>query len=332
MKWKTLVVMLVTIVVSGISAAYASAQEKIVIKLAHVEPENRSTHKATVLFKNYVEKESKGNMRVEVYPNGQMGGDRQSVESVALGVLQMTIPATSVLSTYSPKFGILDMPFVFKDTQTAFKALDGDVGQTLNALLPKVGLKNLGYGYNGTRHISNNIRPIQKPDDLKGIKVRVMESPVFIDMFKLLGANPTPMSFGEVFTALQQKTVDSQENSPSLVYTMKFNEVQKYYSKTAHVQGILAYVINNNFFNRLSKDQQKIIETGAKKFLVDAQRQMEIDDTDMFLKKLAAGGMIINEITPQNHQLFIDAVKPMYQKNSKKIGQEMFDKVDKYNR
>ena len=143
------------------------------------------------------------------------------------------------------------MPFIFKDVKSAFAALDGEVGKTLDAFLTPVGLKNLGYAYNGARSMTNSKRPINEPADLKGIKMRVMESPVFIDMFKTLGANPTPMSFGEVFTGLQQGTVDAQENSPSLVFSMKFNEVQKYYSLTNHVQGILAILINEKFFNGL---------------------------------------------------------------------------------
>lgn len=311
--------------------APAASEEKVVIKLGHVEPEDRSTHKAAVEFKKYVEEQSGGKITVEIYPNGQLGGDRQMVESVALNTIQMTIPSTSVLTTYTPKFGVLDMPFIFKDEQAAFAALDGEVGKTLDAFLPPVGLKNLGYNYNGARNISNNVKPINEPADLKGIKMRVMESPVFIDLFKALGANPTPMSFGEVFTALQQGTVDAQENSASLVYSMKFNEVQKYYSITGHVQGILAVVINDKFFNGLPADQQKIVQEGARKYLIEGQRQMEIDDTSMFIKKLADSGMIINEITPENHQKFVDALKPMYEKYSKEIGQDMFDMVAKYN-
>lgn len=312
-------------------AAPAAVEEKVVIKLGHVEPEDRSTHKATVEFKKYVEEQSGGTISVEIYPNGQLGGDRQMLESVALGTIQMTIPSTSVLTTYDPQFGALDMPFIFNDVETAFKALDGDVGQKLDAILPTVGLKNLGYSYNGARSMSNNVHPINEPKDLAGIKMRVMESPVFIDLFKALGANPTPMSFGEVFTALQQGTVDAQENSPSLVYSMKFNEVQKYYSLTGHVQGILANVINDKFFTSLSEEQQKIVQEGATKFLVQGQRQMEIDDTAMFLTKLADGGMIINEITPENHQKFVEALKPMYEKYSKEIGQDMFDMIAKHN-
>jgi TRAP-type C4-dicarboxylate transport system substrate-binding protein len=140
------------------------------------------------------------------------------------------------------------------------------------------------------------------------------------------------MAFGEVFTGLQQKTVDAQENSASLVYSMKFNEVQKYYSLTGHVQGILAYIINEKFFTGLPADLQKIVADGARKYLVERQRQLEVDDTATFLKKLAAGGMIINEITPANHQKFVDALKPMYANFAKANGQDILDLIAKYNK
>jgi len=334
MKTKTLAIVTVLAMALGIfpgTTPAAPTEKKVVIKLGHVEPEDRSTHKATVKFKQYVEEQSAGKIAVEIYPNGQLGGDRQETEAVALGTLQITIPATSVLTTYNPKFGILDMPFIFKDVKSAFAALDGEVGKTLDAFLTPVGLKNLGYAYNGSRSMTNSKRPINEPADLKGIKMRVMESPVFIDMFKTLGANPTPMSFGEVFTGLQQGTVDAQENSPSLVFSMKFNEVQKYYSLTNHVQGILAILINEKFFNSLPAEQQKIVSEGARKYLIEGQRQMELDDTAMFLQKLKDSGLVINEITPENHKKFVDTLKPMYEKYNQKIGQDMFDKVAKYN-
>jgi tripartite ATP-independent transporter DctP family solute receptor len=282
-------------------------------------------------FQQYVHDQTNGEVEVKIFPNGQLGGDRQETEAVALGTLQMTIPATAVLTTYSPKFGILDLPFVFKDVDATFAALDGELGADLDKYLLKVGLRNLGYGYNGARSITTGTKPIEEPADLKGIKMRVMESPVFIDMFKALDANPTPMSFGEVYTGLQQGTVDGQENSPSLVYSMKFNEVQKYYSLTNHVQGILAMLINEKFYNSLKPEHQKVVSEGARKFLVEAQRQMELDDTSLFLEKLADAGLIINEITPENHQKFVAAMNPLYAKYKKTLGQDMFNLVDKYN-
>ncbi|MCL6611682.1 MAG: DctP family TRAP transporter solute-binding subunit [Peptococcaceae bacterium] len=308
------------------------APEKIVIKLGHVEAEDRSTHKACLEFEKYVEEQSKGRVDVQIFANGQLGGDRQMTEGVALGTIQMTLPATSVFTAYNKKFGILDMPFIFKNEQAGFKALDGELGEMLNKLLLEKGIYCFGYNYNGARNISNNVRPIHEPKDLKGVKMRTMESPVYIDLFKYLGANPTPMSFGEVYTALQQGTVDGQENAASLVYATKFHEVQKYYSLTGHTHSFLGVIINDKFYKGLPADIQKIVADGARKYLIDYQRELETKDNSKYIEMLKQAGMQVNEITPENHEKFVAALKPMYEKYQKEIGQDMFDLVAKYNK
>ncbi|MBE6068107.1 MAG: DctP family TRAP transporter solute-binding subunit [Clostridium lundense] len=309
-----------------------SGTKKTVIKLGHVEAEDRSTHKASLEFKKYVEEQSKGAVTVEIYANAQLGGDREMTEAVALGTIQMTMPSTSVLTTYSPKFGILDMPFIFNNADSAFKAVDSELGTELSKNLDKVGIHNFGYNYNGVRNITNSKRPINEPKDLEGVKMRVMESPVFIDMFKCLGSNATPMGFGELFTALQQGTVDGQENAASLIYATKFQEVQKYLSLTNHTYGFLAVIINDKFYKGLPEDIQKIVADGAKKYLIDYQRKLELEDNDKYIEKLKSEGMKVNEVTSENHAKFVEAVKPMYEKYKKEIGQDMFDLASKANK
>lgn len=314
------------------NTAAKGKSEEITIKLGHIEAEDRSTHQAALEFEKYVEEQSGGKVDVQIYPNGQLGGDREMAEGVALGTIQMTMPATSVLTTYDAQFGILDMPFIFNNEKAGFDALDGELGAKLNACLPSVGLYNFGYNYNGARNISNNVRPINEPNDLKGIKMRVMESPVYIDLFKYLGSNPTPMGFGEVFTGLQQGTIDGQENAASLVYATKFHEVQKYYSLTGHAYGFLAVLINEKFYKGLPNDIQKIVADGAQKYLIDNQRDLELKDNEIYIEKLKQEGMEVNAITPENHNKFVEALKPMYEKYRKEIGQEMFDIANQYNK
>lgn len=342
MKMKKLLSILLTVSVActlmigcskkGGDSKEASSNKKIVIKLGHVEAEERSTHKASVEFKKYVEEQSKGAVTVEIYPNAQLGGDREMAEAVSLGTIQMTMPSTSVLTSYSPKFGILDMPFIFNNVEAAFKAVDSELGTELSKNLEKVGIHNFGYNYNGVRNTTNNKRPINEPKDFQGIKMRVMESPVFIDMFKCLGSNATPMGFGELFTALQQGTVDGQENAASLIYATKFQEVQKYLSLTNHTYGFLAVIINDKFYKGLPQDIQTIIADGAKKYLIDYQRSLELQDNDKYIKKLEEAGMKVNKVTDENHAKFVEAVKPMYDKYQKEIGQDMFDLAAKANK
>ncbi len=314
------------------SALAGAAEDPIIIRVAHIEAEDRSTHKSLLKFQEYVEKESNGRLDIQIFPNGLLGGDKESIEGVELGTVQMSLPAVSVLASYHEKFGLLDMPFLFKSEEAIFAALDNEIGADYDKTLDELGFHNLGYNYNGPRCISNNTRPINAPEDLKGLKIRVMQSPVFIDMFNALGANPTPMSFGEIFTGLQQGTVTGQENAPSLVYASRFYEVQKYYSITNHTFSIMAILMNKEFFNDLPEDLQKIITEGAQTHLITYQRELESSETADYIKRLGEAGMEINHITPENHQKFVEAVQPVYTKNISKIGEDLFKIVEKYNK
>lgn len=307
-----------------------NTKDAIVIKYGLISPESHSSAKAAVKFGEYIEEESDGELKLEVYPNALLGGDVQMTEAVALGSLHMALPATSTLVMYAPEFGALDLPFIFKDDDNAFNALEGDVGEFYNKELEKVGIKNLVYNSNGSRCITNNVRPIEVPDDLKGVKMRVMESPVFIDMFTYLGTNPTPISFGELFTALQQKTVDGQENAPTLIYDSKFQEVQEYFSETNHVYSFCANIINQDFYDGLSDEHQAIIDEGAKKWLGEWQIEEETSNHQAYIEKLKEDGMKVNTITPENHEKFVDQVSPMYEKYEKELGKEIFELLDKY--
>lgn len=310
----------------------SNTEKAVNLRVGHVETEDRSTHRALLEFKEEVETKSNGSITIEIHPNGSLGGDVQLTESVAMGTLDMALPATSVLVTYSKEFGVLDMPYLFKDPESAFAAMDGEVGEYFNKTLETVGIKNLGYPYNGLRSLTNSVRPVNEPADLKGMKVRVMESPVFIDFFETLGANAIPMSFTELFTGLQQGTVEAQENPPSLIYSSKFHEVQDYLSLTEHVHNFLAFIMNKNKFDSLSAEQQEIITTAAKAF-VDKQRAMELEDTNKYVELLASeGGMTVNEVSPENKQKFRDALQPMYDKYYKEFGQEIFDLAEQYNK
>lgn len=309
-----------------------SASGDVIIKIGHVEPESRSTHKAILNFKKNVEEKSNGKIGIEIYPNGSLGGDVQMTESVAMGTLQSTLPSTSVLTTYSEEFGILDMPYLFLNSEAAFKALDGEVGEYFNKKLEEQGIHCLGYAYNGPRSTTTNSGPIEKPEDLKGVKMRVMESPIFIDFYKTIGANPTPMSFTELYTGLQQGTVDAQENPPSLTFANKFYEVQKYQTIDEHVHNFLPFLINKNVFDSLDKDMQDLLESEAKVFVAE-QREMELKDNEKAIKDLEQEGKLITNILNDDQKSeFRKAIQPMYDKYQKQFGQELFGLCEKYNK
>lgn len=314
------------------SEASGKSSDSTVIKIGHVEPESRSTHKALLDFKKNVEDRSKGKISIEIYPNGSLGGDVQMTESVAMGTLQSTLPSTSVLTTYSEEFGILDMPYLFLNSESAFAALDGEVGEYFNKKLDEQGIHCLGYVYNGPRSTTTNSGAIEKPEDLKGVKMRVMESPIFIDFYKTLGANPTPMSFTELYTGLQQGTVDAQENPPSLTFANKFYEVQKYQTIDEHVHNFLPFLINKNVYDSLGEELQNILEEEAKTF-VKNQREIELQDNEKAIKDLETEGKLItNVLTDEQKVEFKKAVEPMYEKYYKQFGEELFELCEKYNK
>ena len=309
----------------------SSTQQIYTIKIGSISSADLPEVKAANEFKKFVEEQSSGSIIVEVYPNGSLGGDEQMAEAVSLGTLDMVLTTTSVLTTYDKQFGILDMPFAFSSTDDAFAAVDGELGQYLNkSLEEKAGIVNLGYMLNGVRHMVNNTKPINSPEDLKGLKMRVMNSPVYISMFKALGANPTPMAFTEVYTALQQKTVDGFECSANFVYEMNFYEVQKYFSLDAHTISFLCAAMNKAKYDSLPDDLRAIVDEGAQKYFVDYQRQISVDEDAGYIQKLIDAGMEVNEITPENHQEFVDAVAPMYTEYEQELGTTVFDLLRKY--
>lgn len=340
MKTSKLLVLAITAMLSIGALAGCGSNDKasggkdsaVTLKIGHVEPEDRSTHKALLNFKKNVEERSKGRLKIEIYPNGSLGGDVQLTEAVATGSLDMALPSTSVLTTYSDEFGILDMPYLFKNAQSAFAAMDGDVGKTLADKVKAKGIDILGYTYNGPRSTTSKVKPIEKPEDLQGLKMRVMESPIFIDFYKTLGANPTPMSFTELYTGLQQGTVEAQENPPSLTFANKFYEVQKYSSIDEHVHNFLAFLINDNKFKSLSADDQKILTEEAKKY-VDEQRKMELKDNEKAIKDLETVGKLqTNILTADQKAAMRKALQPMYDKYQAKFGKALFDLCEKYNK
>lgn len=309
-----------------------AAAGTVTIKIGHVEAEDRSTHQALVkYFKEPLEEKSNGSIKVELYPNAALGGDSQLTESVAMGTLDAALPSTSVLVAYSADFGVLDMPYLFSKAENAFAAMDGELGAYFDEKLKGVGIHSLGYSYNGLRSMTNSVRPITVPGDLKGIKMRVMESPVFIDFFQTLGASATPMSFNELFTGLQQNTVEGQENPPSLIYASKFYEVQKYFSATEHVNNFLGFIMNQKTYDGLTDEQKKLVDEAAAVF-VKEQRNMELTDTQKYVDLLGSeGGLEVNMLTQEQKAEFRTALQPMYDKYTKEFGEAVFKMAEKYN-
>lgn len=305
--------------------------EVYTISIGSISAETLPEVRAAYEFKQAIEEKSEGRIKVDVFANGQLGGDRQMVESVELGTLDITLVPTSVFTTYDERFGILDMPFVFTSAEQAFQAVDGELGDYLDQIMEeKSGMYNLGYMLNGVRHMVNGQKPINEPADLSGMKMRIMESPIYESMFKALGANPTPMSFGDVYTSLQQKVIDGFESSANFVYDMKFYEIQNHFSLTSHTISLMAVPINKAKYDSLPEDLRTILDECVKIYLIDGQRETTVSEDDMYMQKLKDEGMQINEVSPENHEKFLKAVEPMYEQYESEFGKEIFDLLRKY--
>ena len=247
-----------------------SAQSKYVIKIAHnqpADPKEAGPHAGALAFKEAVEKGTNGQVEVQVYHSGQLGDQRVMLESVQMGTLEASSVGDAVLVNFFPPIGVIGIPYLFKDSATAFKVLDGKFGQELSkGLVEKTGIRILAYGENGFRHFTNSKREIRKPTDMKGLKMRVQENPAHVQMVSALGGIPVPMAWTEVYTSLQQGVLDGQENPLSVIVVSKLWEVQKYLVLDSHLWSATLLVINEKLFQSYPQNIRTAILNAAPKY------------------------------------------------------------------
>jgi len=259
-------------------------------------------------FAEIVAAKSGGKIRVREFPSNQLGSEVQQTAALQGGVQEMQSPASTTLVGIVKEFGVFDLPFIVSTPQQADALLDGPVGKALLARLPEKGLVGLTFWDLGFRNVTNSRRPITKAEDLTGIKLRVMPNPVYIDTFKTFGANPLPMSFSELYTALETKTVDGQENPFSVILSNKFYEVQKYLSKTSHTYSTNIILVSKKFWDKLSPTEQKILQDAAVEAR-DYQRKVSREQADKAIADLGKHGMQVNDIAPAELNRMRDATK-----------------------
>jgi len=304
----------------------ASNDKKIDIKIAHVLAEDVTQHKMFLKLKELLEERSNGRFAVEIFPNAQMGGEREITESVQMGSITISAPSVGQLSNFSEALKVFDLPFIFKDKETAYKVLDGEVGTELLKGLESSGFIGLGFGENGWRQLTTKNGPITSPDQIQGIKLRTMEVPLHMAFWKEIGASPTPLAFTEVFSALSQGVVDGEENPLQLIYSMKFHEPNKYITMTSHIYDTEPLVINKAFMESLSAEDQQIIRDSAKE-AITYLRDMNKEVDNMYREKLTSEGAVITDLTPEQLQVWVEKVKPIYSKYADEVGRDTLIKV-----
>lgn len=304
----------------------AVAQDAIKLKLGHVAPTDEPYHQAAEKFAELVNKNTGGAVQIQIFPNSLLGGQRELLEGLQLGSVDITLTTAAVLSSFLPRTQVLELPFMFRDAQHVYKVVDGPLAKEIYAGDEQKKMKVIDTWENGFRNITNNVRPIEKPEDLKGVKIRVMENKMYIEMFKALGANPTPMARGELFTGLQTKVIDGQENPLGQIYTSRFYEVQKYATLSGHTYSPEVVVFSLATWKKIpAKFQEEILKASAeaRKFNRDLSAKMDKE----YVGKLKEKGMTVTALSAQQIVPFQEKMMPVWDMFADKIGKDLIQKI-----
>ena len=294
-----------------------SIQQTKTIKLAHGLDMNHPVHKAMEFMATDLEKRSKGTLSIKIYPNQQLGNERQTVELLQIGSLGMTKVSAAVMENFAPNMKIFGLPFLFRDRAHAFSVLDGEIGQELLDGGKKYWLKGLGYYDSGSRSFYTKERPIEKPEDLKGLKIRVMESVTAMNMVNSLGGSPTPISWGELYTSLQQGVVDGAENNPPSFYLSRHYEVCKFYSLDEHSTVPDVLIMGTHLWDSLNEQEKKWVQESSTASVV-YQRELWAKAETEALEEVQKAGV---KIFRPDKSKFQEKVTSMYEdyKDDKEI-------------
>ncbi|MGE5577055.1 MAG: TRAP transporter substrate-binding protein [Syntrophothermus sp.] len=323
---KGLVVFLVTaLLVFGSFSVFAesTSQQTLVLKAGHAVPPTHPYHLGLAKFAELVAQRTGNRVQIQIFPNAQLGNERDMIEGLQIGTIDLVVSSTGPVGNFAPKMMVVDLPFLFRDRDHAYKVLDGEIGKTLLKQLEPKGIRGLAFWENGFRHLTNSKRPINGPADLKGLKFRTMENEVHMASFKALGANPSPMAWSEVFTALQQKVIDGQENPIPIIYTTKIYEVQKYLALTGHFYSPALLLISQQSWSKLTPEEQQVFATTAQEVAV-YERNLIKEMEDKQISELKAKGMIV---TTPDKTLFRKATQEVYKKYEDKLGKDLVEKI-----
>ncbi|MDV2582194.1 TRAP transporter substrate-binding protein [Alkalibacillus haloalkaliphilus] len=277
-------------------------------------------------FAEIVEEETDGSIQVDTYHSGQLGDDRSMTEALQLGNQEVTIPSTAPIANFVSEFSVFDIPFLFPSEEVADEVLQGEVAQGLLEELEEADLVGLAYWENGFRDLSNSERPVETIEDFDGLSIRTMENDLHIEAFQALGANPTPMAFTELFTALQQGTVDGQENPYATIYLENFYEVQDYVSDTHHVYSPFVFLMSKQFYDGLTDEEQQIVRNAAEEageYQIELNREANAE----YLDSLQEEGVEFSEISDEDRQEMVDAVQPVIEDFKDNIGADVVDGI-----
>lgn len=307
-------------------AVFSGNTQALDIKLGHVLAPTHNWNVAVEGFAKDVSEATEGRVNFEIFPSGQLGNEKTVVEGMQIGSVPAGLIGCGSFQSLDAKFGVVELPYSWTDRQDAYAAYDGELGDSLESLAEQYNIKVLAWWENGFRHITNNHGPIESPEDLEGLKIRVTPDKMRLDTFSALGASPAPLSFGELYSALQQGVFDAQENPLSIIDSASFYEVQDYVSLTGHVWAPACLTIANSTWNRLSDEDQAEVQEQANTWR-DKQRKLTQQDDQELIERLEAEGMQVNEV---DKELFSEKVQSVWSKYEPVFGEELMELVKRY--
>ncbi len=302
--------------------ASASAQTSMKISISVAQNSHQGV--AIDTFAKEVEKRTQGRYKIQTFYSGSLGGERESIEAVQLGTQELAFSSTGPVPNFVPEARILDIPFLFRDKAHARNVLDGAIGQDMLTKFDAKGFKALAWGENGVRHMTNSKRAVNSPDDLKGLKMRTMENPVHVAAYKGFGIVPTPMAFPEVFTALQQGTVDGQENPLSVIMAAKFDQVQKHLTLTGHVYSPAIFLMSKPAFDKLSAADKTAFLESAKEGAKAGRARVDEDDSKGVAELKSKGMSVVENVDKAK---FVATLAPVNAEFEKQFGKDVLDKI-----
>jgi len=303
-----------------------AVSEKIVWKMAHTVPEETSLHQASLELAENVAARTDGNFVIEIYPNGALGGNRETIEGMQFGTIELNIPNVGMLSGYSPSIDVLQLPYLIDsvdDIEGTCDIMNSEIMDPVREELSATGILWGASWYQGYRHLTTSKTPVHTPDDMKGLKIRTMESELHMAHFNALGANAVPMAFSEVFTALQQGAIDGQENPYVNIYTQGMHEVQGYVIETAHICDVLPFLVSKSAYEALPTEYQTIFDEELEKMNVKQWLASEQQAGEYKQKILDSGKCEIIELTQDERQAFQDAAQVVYDAYANQIGADL---------
>jgi len=306
----------------GLTADIRAAEFDLVE--AHTSPPDHPYTLGMVRYADLVKERTNGRVAIQIHHSRQLGDERQVVEGLQLGTIHLTVTSTGPLGGFVPEMNVVDLPFLFRDAEHAYKVLDGEIGRGLLNKFDAVGIKGLAFWENGFRHITTSKKPVREPTDMKGLKIRVMENKVHQAAFRQLGSDATPMAWGEVFTSLQQGLLDAQENPIPIIYTFKLNEVQKYVSLTGHVYSPAPLLMSKKSWDRMPPEIQKAMFDTAVE-VARYQRGLIREQEQKQIGELRAKGMTI--IEQPDRAAFREAMKPVFEQFQGQFGKDLVQRI-----